>query len=850
MDSQGNVHLVFMPWAGTFYVQYMRFEAASGTWSDPVTIPSSDQVYQNFGRPKVDVGPDGIPHVVWCNIHTFPDYNRPMDLMYARANSPDGSSWYVQNLDAGWVAYPDVAVDSNSNPHFTFVRVNEGDPTYWIVKYRDPSGGEMSFGTTQNEWENPTHTFIEHSGSHIYITWVQGAGDRAHVKGVSSTNWGSTLTLASAAYSGWYAAYPNMQMTNRGVPGVVFFGQDWTAGSIGIQRGVFYMEWDWGYYEQVAGGDAQVIEEGIENWDWYPGLGYDAWGTRFVGWTYHDPSKDACYYKIGQGGVVELPGAGDVTMASGPSGVVMIRSVPSGSQLIATWLSSEPVFYPPTAQIDDIDPDTAYTGVHDVYFSGSAWDNDEGGGTIVAYQWLSDMDGVLGQVEDLTLPASSLSIGTHAITFRAQDNEGDWGEDYGTLVVVSGDAIPGAVTNLQAFDTPNDQGGSITLTWTKSADDGGGENDVAHYRIERRPEDDLQFSPIAQLQPGTEQYADTTTQDSTGYYYRVATVDSAAQEGISRPEGPVMSLDDLVSPPSDLAAADVPDDQGGRIRLDWTLSAEDGAGVDDVVAYLVSRAEAGDTSYTQIDSLPAGSATYDDSMAVNLVVYSYVVTAVDDAGNTAASGGASAVPHDNVAPAPPADVQGQNIGGEGWAFISWELSVDDTVGGVDDVVWYVLRRSTTSGTGYTDIDSVPGGSLYYVDLSAPQGDTLYYVVAALDAENVSDNSEETSILAVGASDPAAAAMPSRLMLARVGPNPVSDELRVTYGIPTTADVALTLRNVRGQTVSVLTAGVREAGYHTVVWNVHGGDTPAEPGVMFVVLESGHQRLVRRVVLAR
>jgi hypothetical protein len=176
--------------------------------------------------------------------------------------------------------------------------------------------------------------------------------------------------------------------------------------------------------------------------------------------------------------------------------------------------------------------------------------------------------------------------------------------------------------------------------------------------------------------------------------------------------------------------------------------------------------------------------------------------------------------------------------------------VDDTVGGVDDVVWYVLRRSTTSGTGYTDIDSVPGGSLYYVDLSAPQGDTLYYVVAALDAENVSDNSEETSILAVGAGDPAAAAMPSRLMLARVGPNPVSDELRVTYGIPTTADVALTLRNVRGQTVSVLTAGVREAGYHTVVWNVHGGDTPAEPGVMFVVLESGHQRLVRRVVLAR
>ena len=44
---------------------------------------------------------------------------------------------------------------------------------------------------------------------------------------------------------------------------------------------------------------------------------------------------------------------------------------------------------------------------------------------------------------------------------------------------------PEPPSNLQAFDTPDDQGHSITLTWTKSPDDGAGLNIVSYYRIYR-----------------------------------------------------------------------------------------------------------------------------------------------------------------------------------------------------------------------------------------------------------------------------------------------------------------------------------------------------------------------------
>jgi hypothetical protein len=63
-----------------------------------------------------------------------------------------------------------------------------------------------------------------------------------------------------------------------------------------------------------------------------------------------------------------------------------------------------------------------------ILFQGVAADNDEDGQSIVAYEWRSDRDGLLGTEQSFTRSSASLSLGQHVISFRAQDNEGNWSE--------------------------------------------------------------------------------------------------------------------------------------------------------------------------------------------------------------------------------------------------------------------------------------------------------------------------------------------------------------------------------------------------------------------------------------
>ncbi|UYZ39621.1 MAG: right-handed parallel beta-helix repeat-containing protein [Candidatus Methanospirare jalkutatii] len=84
---------------------------------------------------------------------------------------------------------------------------------------------------------------------------------------------------------------------------------------------------------------------------------------------------------------------------------------------------SEAANIPPTATIDSITPDPAIQGKDIVHFRGHGNDSD---GSVVAYEWTSDKDGVLSNEEDFDMPASDLSVGTHIISFKVKDNDGVW----------------------------------------------------------------------------------------------------------------------------------------------------------------------------------------------------------------------------------------------------------------------------------------------------------------------------------------------------------------------------------------------------------------------------------------
>jgi WD40 repeat protein len=76
---------------------------------------------------------------------------------------------------------------------------------------------------------------------------------------------------------------------------------------------------------------------------------------------------------------------------------------------------------PPDGTLNFIEPSPAEEGTA-VFFNGTGSDDN---GTIT-YLWESSIDGVIGTEDDFS--SSNLSLGTHTITFRVQDNDGAWSD--------------------------------------------------------------------------------------------------------------------------------------------------------------------------------------------------------------------------------------------------------------------------------------------------------------------------------------------------------------------------------------------------------------------------------------
>jgi PKD repeat protein len=105
-----------------------------------------------------------------------------------------------------------------------------------------------------------------------------------------------------------------------------------------------------------------------------------------------------------------------------------------------------PVYLPPIAEINFVAPNPAVQGQDTIYFSGSGRDADERGDHITAYVWTSDMDGQLSTHREFIVQASALSMGAHTISFKVQDDEGEWSPEVTSTLTV--EPSPAAVRTL------------------------------------------------------------------------------------------------------------------------------------------------------------------------------------------------------------------------------------------------------------------------------------------------------------------------------------------------------------------------------------------------------------------
>jgi hypothetical protein len=199
---------------------------------------------------------------------------------------------------------------------------------------------------------------------------------------------------------------------------------------------------------------------------------------------------------------------------------------------------------------------------------------------------------------------------------------------------------PSAVTSLKAADTVGDGGGSITLTWVKSSDDGAGLDSVTEYVILRRIGTTGTWNEIKRVSKGIQTYADSPTVDGTQYYYAVRASDGTRYTD-SPSVGPVQSRND--APPvrvANLKAADHPGDSGGAVDLAW--SAVIPADFKETRIYRKSSNFSSLTGLAPLAVLTYSGAkggssavpfSYTDSSATDGVDYYYAVAGVDTAGN-------------------------------------------------------------------------------------------------------------------------------------------------------------------------------------------------------------------------
>lgn len=147
-----------------------------------------------------------------------------------------------------------------------------------------------------------------------------------------------------------------------------------------------------------------------------------------------------------------------------------------------------------------------------------------------------------------------------------------------------------------------------------------------------------------------------------------------------------------------------------QVALTW--SASTGA-----TSYIVKRSTGGGTSFTQIGAPTATS--YADTGLTNGTAYSYIVIAVNSAGQSAASADATATPMAAVtAPAAPAGLNAQ--GGNAQVALAWAATAGATS--------YIVKRGAASGGPFTQVGTSTTTS--YINTGLTNGTAYFYVVVA------------------------------------------------------------------------------------------------------------------------
>ena len=158
-----------------------------------------------------------------------------------------------------------------------------------------------------------------------------------------------------------------------------------------------------------------------------------------------------------------------------------------------------------------------------------------------------------------------------------------------------------------------------------------------------------------------------------------------------------------------VSAFDTPADSGGSINILWVLSADDGAGANDISSYRIDRREGSTGSFSLAGTVSAGTGSFTDAAVSDGPQYYYRITALDLAGNQTASavyGPVISINNDGSDVTPPEPVTGlSGTPGNGFVYLTWTRSVNTALDVVDQLLDISVDGGSTWGVvgpNYTD----------------------------------------------------------------------------------------------------------------------------------------------------
>ena len=298
--------------------------------------------------------------------------------------------------------------------------------------------------------------------------------------------------------------------------------------------------------------------------------------------------------------------------------------------------------------------------------------------------------------------------------------------------------------------------------------------------------------------------------------------------------------------PTIISITDVPNDQGGRVYLEfnrspfdnegdvnqlYTIFRMDVIGSDSVWVIAASGAAIGDGHYTY------EVLTIHDSTSNNNGLTDFKVVASVDEGvfHSEVSSGYSV---DNIVPMVPTGMLAVSV--DNYIFLEWNMSPDG------DFQYYELVRSGGMGTELV-IELVETS---YEDYNIDFGVVYSYKIAAYDYNgNFSGYSEPVLVSMLIVEDNGL--VPNEYTLHQNYPNPFNPTTKINYELPNNGFVKITIYDVMGHEVKSLVNMEQEAGYRLTHWNATNDlGKPVPAGMYIYTIQAGNFRETKKMVLLK